>query len=152
MPPELIAQRPLPQRDASRLMVLDRASSRLHHQQFSNVLDYLQPGDVLVVNDSRVIPARLHGRKRSGGQVEILLLSQIDSVRWQALVGGKRMGEGAEIVVTAHDGTETEYVATVTAIFDGPRREVQFNQPIAEVLGEVGHTPLPPLHSRSIGG
>jgi S-adenosylmethionine:tRNA ribosyltransferase-isomerase len=144
LPPELIAQRPLAQRDASRLLVLHRADGRIEHKQFSHVLDYLNAGDVLVVNDSRVIPARLYGRKRSGGQAEILLLKQLDETRWQALVGGKRLAEGAEIVVLGHGGEETVFVARVTAVLDGPQREIQFNHPIHSFLDGVGHTPLPP--------
>jgi S-adenosylmethionine:tRNA ribosyltransferase-isomerase len=144
LPPELIAQRPLPQRDASRLLVLHGADGRIEHKQFGDVLDYLNGGDVLVVNDSRVIPARLYGRKRSGGQAEILLLEQLDETRWKALVGGKRLGEGAEIVVLGQKGEETAFVARVTAVREGPQREIQFNQPIHPFLDEIGHTPLPP--------
>ncbi|MCL4263192.1 MAG: tRNA preQ1(34) S-adenosylmethionine ribosyltransferase-isomerase QueA [Anaerolineae bacterium] len=144
LPPELIAQRPLPQRDASRLLVLHRADGRIEHRQFTDIQDYLRPGDVLVVNNSRVIPARLYGRKTSGGQVEILLLSPLDNTRWQALVGGKRLHEGTEIHITGHDGKETTFTATVTAVLAGPRREIQFSQPIQDYLDELGHTPLPP--------
>lgn len=144
LPPELIAQRPLPQRDASRLLVLHRNDGRMQHQQFTDIQHYLRPGDVLVVNNSRVIPARLYGRKVSGGQVEILLLSQLDDTRWQALVGGKRLGAGAEIHITGHDGEETAFKVVVTAVLDGPRRELQFNYPIHDFLNELGHTPLPP--------
>ncbi len=144
LPPELIAQRPLPQRDASRLMVVNRTDGRIEHRRFADIQDYLQPGDVLVVNNSRVMPARLYGRKQSGGKVEILLLSRLDDTRWQALVGGKRLGEGANMRLTGHDGKETEVLATVTAVFDGPRREITFSQPIDDILDEIGHTPLPP--------
>lgn len=144
LPPELIAQRPLPQRDASRLMVLHREDGRTEHRHFTDIQEYLRPGDVLVVNNSRVIPARLYGRKPSGGQVELLLLSPLDETRWQALVGGKRLTEGATVHITGRDGATTEWVATVTAVHDGPRREIKFNQAIQDHLDEVGHTPLPP--------
>lgn len=94
LPLELIAQRPLPQRDASRLMVLHRGNGRLEHRRFTDLLDYLRPGDILVGNNSRVIPARLFGQKPTGGKVEILLLENLDPTRWQALVGGKKLQIG----------------------------------------------------------
>ncbi|HAG08491.1 MAG TPA: hypothetical protein DCK87_02845 [Desulfotomaculum sp.] len=88
LPPELIAQEPLPQRDKSRLMVLDRLLSRWEHKYFSDLVNYLTPGDVLVFNETKVIPARLYGRKVNGGaRVEVLLLQEKqDGLRWEALV------------------------------------------------------------------
>ncbi|WP_420630764.1 tRNA preQ1(34) S-adenosylmethionine ribosyltransferase-isomerase QueA [Candidatus Leptofilum sp.] len=144
LPPELIAQRPLSQRDASRLMVLNRADETIKHQIFTDILDYFQPGDVLVANNSRVIPARLYGRKPTGGKAEILLLSQQENGTWQAMVGGKRLKEGSQIHLLDHDGNETELVATVTAVLNGPQRELSFNQPLDNWLDRIGHTPLPP--------
>ena len=144
LPPELIAQRPLTQRDASRLMVLKRAEETITHQTFTDILDYFRPGDVLVANNSRVIPARLYGRKPTGGKVEILLLSELDNGHWQAMVGGKRLDEGSEIHLLDYDENETELVATVTAVLDGPQRELSFNQPLYDWLDSIGHTPLPP--------
>jgi S-adenosylmethionine:tRNA ribosyltransferase-isomerase len=133
------------------LLVLHRADGRIEHKQFSDMQAYLNPGDVLVVNNSRVIPARLYGRKRSGGKAEILLLSPLDETRWKALVGGKRMGEGTQIVVLGQQGEETEFTATITAVLDGPQRELQFNHPIADSLDKVGHTPLPPyIHEKVV--
>lgn len=149
LPPELIAQRPLSQRDASRLMVLDRANKQISHQTFTDLLDYLQPGDVLVANNSRVMPARLYGRKPTGGKVEILLLSQQENGRWQAIVGGKRLKEGSQIHLLDNLGRETEIVAAVTAVLQGSQRELSFNQPLDEQLESIGHTPLPPyIHER----
>jgi S-adenosylmethionine:tRNA ribosyltransferase-isomerase len=150
LPPELIAQRPLPQRDASRLMVIHRTDGRITHQNFLDVQNFLRPGDVLVVNNSRVIPARLYGRKRTGGKVEILLLSRLDEIRWRALVGGKRLPAGAEILITGKNGETTPFVATVTAVLDGAQREIQLNQPIHEFLDELGHIPLPPYIHTSL--
>ena len=144
LPPELVAQRPLSQRDASRLMVLNRADKSIAHKKFSNILDYFEPGDILVANNSRVIPARLYGRKPTGGKVEILLLNQQENGRWQAIVGGKRLKEGSNIHLLDHVGGETELVATVTAVRDGAQRELSFNQPIGTFLDQLGHTPLPP--------
>ncbi|MCB8984327.1 MAG: tRNA preQ1(34) S-adenosylmethionine ribosyltransferase-isomerase QueA [Ardenticatenaceae bacterium] len=144
LPQELIAQRPLTPRDASRLLVLDRANGRVQHRHFTDLLDYLNPGDILVVNDSRVIPARLFGQKPTGGKVEILLLEQLDAQRWKALIGGKKMGSGAEILLEDASGQPTDVTATVTAVLDGPQRELTFSRPIADDLETLGHVPLPP--------
>ena len=97
LPPDLIAQTPTEPRDHSRLLVLDRDSDTLEHHHFYDVLRFLRPNDLLVVNDSRVLPARLHGHKPSGGRIEILLLRQVDAVRWEALVKGK-VAVGTQIV------------------------------------------------------
>jgi S-adenosylmethionine:tRNA ribosyltransferase-isomerase len=78
LPQEMIAQRPLTPRDASRLLVLDKGNGRIDHKQFTDILEYFNPGDILVVNNSRVIPGRLYGRKPTGGKAEILLLEQLD--------------------------------------------------------------------------
>lgn len=144
LPPERIAQRPLDQRDASRLLLLHRADGRLEHRQFTDLLDYLQPGDVLVVNDSRVIPARLYGRKPTGGQVEILLLQQQDPIHWRALIGGKRIAEGTQITISDANGQTSPFTATVTAVLAGAQREIAFNQPIQPALDHLGSMPLPP--------
>ncbi|MFQ5420530.1 MAG: tRNA preQ1(34) S-adenosylmethionine ribosyltransferase-isomerase QueA [Anaerolineae bacterium] len=149
LPQELIAQRPLAQRDASRLLVLDRASGELAHRHFADILDYFRPGDVLVVNNSRVIPARLYGRKPTGGKVELLLLKQLDERRWQALVGGKRVGLDTPISLCESDGSESDITATVTAVLDGALREIEFSEPVDGRLESLGHTPLPPyIHER----
>ena len=144
LPQELIAQRPLSPRDASRLLVLERENGRLAHQHFTDILDYFQPGDILVANNSRVIPARLFGQKQTGGKVEILLLEQLDDLRWKALIGGKKMIRGAEILLHDAEGNLTDLKATVTNVLDGPQREIQFNRAINEELEIIGHTPLPP--------
>lgn len=144
LPAELIAQRPLPQRGASRLLVLHRESGRIEHRQFTDILEYLGRGDILVANDSRVIPARLYGRKASGGRVEILLLEQVDEQRWRALVGGRRVVEGTSISLYDRDGAESDFTAVVTAVLDGPQREIAFDRPVNDYLEQLGHTPLPP--------
>jgi S-adenosylmethionine:tRNA ribosyltransferase-isomerase len=144
LPPALIAQRPLPQRDASRLLVLHKTNGSIEHRRFTDLPDYLHPGDILVANNSRVIPARLYGRKRSGGQVEILLLEQIDELRWQALVGGRRITAGTSISLHERDGRESQVTATITAELEGPQREITFSRPIGPLLARLGHTPLPP--------
>ena len=95
LPEELIAQTPLLQRDSSRLMVLDRISGEVKHRHFYDILDYLQPGDCLVMNNSRVLPARLLGHRPTGGAVEVLLLRDLGNKQWECLVKpGKKMQVG----------------------------------------------------------
>lgn len=144
LPPELIAQRPLPQRDDSRLLVLHRDSGRIEHRRFKDLGDYLRPGDILLANDSRVFPARLFGHKVSGGKVELLLLEQLDDTNWKAIVGGKRLDPGKEILIDDHDGNPSGLVAAVVERLDGPQRIVRFAQPVEDDLDSFGHTPLPP--------
>lgn len=149
LPQELIAQTPLARRDASRLLVFNRENGRITHQQFTAILDYLYPGDVLVVNDSRVIPARLYGRKPTGGKAELLLLQEQPDQTWKALVGGKKIAVGTEITLQNRDGSDSDVVAMVTAVLDGSQRVIQFNRPAGEVLHALGHTPLPPyIHTQ----
>jgi S-adenosylmethionine:tRNA ribosyltransferase-isomerase len=144
LPPELIAQRPLERRDASRLMVLHRESGRIEHRHFTDLREYLEPGDILVANDSRVFPARLYGRKPSGGKVEILLLERFDASTWKAIVGGRRLDVGQEIILEDRDGDPAGLVAEVSEVLDGPQRVIRFEQPLDGLLQELGHTPLPP--------
>lgn len=144
LPQELIAQRPLAERDASRLLVLHRSTGQIEHRQFTDLLEYLNGGDIMVANDSRVFPARLYGRKQTSGHVEILLLEQLDDRRWKALVGGKRVAEGTQIQLETNTGTLSDHVAVVTAVLDGALREIQFAQPVTSELPDLGHTPLPP--------
>jgi S-adenosylmethionine:tRNA ribosyltransferase-isomerase len=141
LPPELIAQTPLEPRDASRLMVVDRAGSAIAHRHFRDLLDYLRPGDVLVANDSRVIPARLLGRKATGGRVEVLLLKRLGERRWEALVGGKRVRTGTELHFAR---AEAQATARVVEELSEGRRVLEFDRPITPLLAELGETPLPP--------
>jgi len=145
LPSEMIAQQPVEPRDSSRLLVLHRESGEIEHRTFHDIGEYLDAGDILVANDSRVIPARLYGFKtETGGKVELLLLEKIEGARWQALVGGRRLTEGTAITLYREDGEESELAATITAVLDGPRREVTFSKPLNDHLDELGHTPLPP--------
>jgi S-adenosylmethionine:tRNA ribosyltransferase-isomerase len=150
LPTERIAQEPLAQRDASRLLVLHRATGQIEHRQFTDLTDYLHAGDILVANDSRVFPARLHGRKATSGRVEVLLLRELGEDRWVAMVGGKRVREGVQIQFDNTDGEPTNISAVVIGMREGPLREIQFNQSIAEALSELGHTPLPPYIYKSL--
>lgn len=145
LPPERIAQHPVEPRDASRLLVLHRDTGEIEHRHFRDLGDYLQPGDILVANDSRVIPARLYGFKSdTGGRVEILLLERLDDRRWRALGGGKRLREGTRLTFQRDDGAPDALQATVTAVLDGAQRELTFDAPLEAHLDALGHTPLPP--------
>lgn len=145
LPQALIAQEPLEQRDASRLLVLNRVNGEIEHHRFADIGRYLRPGDILVANNSRVIPARLYGKKTAtGGRVEILLLEQTASGKWRGLVGGKRLQEGTQIRLEDTAGNETDIVATITQVLAGSQREIAFDRPIEPLLDQLGHTPLPP--------
>ena len=142
LPEELIAQTPLEKRDHSRLMVLDRETGKVSHRQFFNVLDYLRPGDCLVMNDSRVLPARLLGHRPTGGAVEVLLLRDLGNKRWECLCKpGRKMQVGNQVVFG--DG---ELTATVVEVQETGNRVVEFHYEgiFLEVLERLGKMPLPP--------
>jgi len=139
LPPECIAQTPVEPRHASRLLVLDRQSGGLEHTTFWNIGSYLHPGDLLVVNQTRVIPARLFARKvPGGGRVELLLLRRLDETGWEALGGGKGLVRGRHMQVVG--GPEAE----IEAVLEGSRRLVRFSEPIEPFLEQAGNVPLPP--------
>ena len=141
LPQELIAQVPLEPRDQSRLMVLDRSQGSIEHRQFSDLLDYLKRGDVLVFNDSRVIPARLKGRKAdSGGKVELLLLRQRENAVWEVLLKpAKRVAVGAKLEIGDADDS---VAAEVIGEGDGGIKVIRFPQNMQ--LPRLGKIPLPP--------
>lgn len=145
LPETFIAQFPLEPRDSSKLMVLDRQTGEINHHIFRDIFDFLHAGDVLVMNNTRVIPARLPAYKvDTRGKAEILLLRQYSDTEWRVLVGGKRIMEGA---VLAFDGSNI--TATVLETLDGPERLVRFSQPVNDLLVELGEMPLPPyIHQR----
>ncbi|HEU5424856.1 MAG TPA: tRNA preQ1(34) S-adenosylmethionine ribosyltransferase-isomerase QueA [Nitrolancea sp.] len=149
LPEDLIAQTPVEPRDASRLLVLDRAGGRFEHRVFREIGDYLAPGDLLVVNDTRVLPARLRGHRPSGGEVEILLLARRSPGLWQALVRpGRRLRAGAEVVLTTLDGSRSE-VAVIAAREPEGLALVRLPGPVEEDLAAFGEMPLPPyIHQR----
>jgi S-adenosylmethionine:tRNA ribosyltransferase-isomerase len=139
LPPEQIAQEPLEPRDSSRLLVLDRASGAIEHTMFRNICKYLRSGDLLVANRSRVVPARIHGRKLpGGGKVELLLLEQLEPLRWKVLVGGKGLDVGRHVQVSA------DLSAEVVDVLKGSQRVLIFNKPLGNELNKVGQMPLPP--------
>ncbi len=143
LPQELIAQDPLVRRDSSRLMVLDKKSGDVTHRHFYDVTEYLKPGDCLVINNTRVIPARLIGnRYPTGGAAELLLLKRKDADRWECLVRpGKRLKEGAKL--SFGDGL---LYATVLEVLEDGNRIVEFSYEgiFEEVLDALGEMPLPP--------
>jgi S-adenosylmethionine:tRNA ribosyltransferase-isomerase len=139
LPPELIAQTPIEPRDAARLLQLDRSSGAIGHFHFYDLPDLLRPGDLLVANESRVIPARIFAQKAgTGGAVEILLLRRIDEVTWQALLRSHRVHVGTRIEV------RPDLVAEVIELSATGERLLRFNQPIDDRLNELGVMPLPP--------
>ena len=152
LPEELIAQIPSEERDGCRLMLLDKESGKIEHKHFYNIIDYIRPEDMLVVNSSKVIPARLLGRtKKTGADMELLLLRRLDTGEWETLVRpGKRAKEGAEFDFGGI------LIATVTGIVDGGNRTVRFDydtakyKSIYEVLDEIGNMPLPPYITKRL--
>ncbi len=142
LPEELIAQTPLQQRDSSRLLKLDRATGQVTHKHFYDIVDELQPGDCLVMNDSRVLPARLLGHRPTGGAVEVLLLRDLGEKRWECLCKpGRKMQVGSEVIFG-----EGELAATVVAVQEDGNRVVEFHYEgiFLEVLERLGKMPLPP--------
>ena len=142
LPEELIAQTPLEKRDTSRLLVLDRESGGIAHKHFYDILDYLNPGDCLVMNDSRVLPARLLGHRPTGGAVEVLLLRDLGNKKWECLVKpGRKMQVGNEVIFG-----NGELTATVVEVQETGNRVVEFHYEgiFLEVLERLGKMPLPP--------
>ena len=145
LPSKLIAQTPVEPRDQSRLMVLDRSDGSIKHRKFFEIAKYLRAGDVLVFNNSRVIPARLNGRKvDSGGRVEILLLHQLDSGIWEALVKpSKRVNIGTRIEITNNStGHGARVLAEVTGLKQDGIKVISFSD--ETLLPKLGKIPLPP--------
>ena len=153
LPPELIAQHPAARRDGSRLLIMDRKSGKIQHRRFPDLLEFLKPGDVLVLNNSRVIPARLHGaNEKTGGKFEILLLKQNAPNDWWAMMRpGKRAKIGTQIRLQEKNGTLTNIFATVTAVNDEGHRRLQFSgtENLFRELEKLGEMPLPPYIERA---
>jgi len=143
LPESSIAQTPAEPRDSSRLLVLNRDTGTLEHRIFRDVTDYLKAGDLLVLNQTRVIPARIFARKQTGGRVELLLLRRRDTLTWESLVGGKGLRVGTTVHV--EDGPEVEIVE----FLEGSERLIKFSEPIEPYFSKVGHVPLPPyIHEK----
>lgn len=142
LPEELIAQTPLEKRDTSRLLTVDKNTGALCHKHFYDILDHLNPGDTLVMNDSRVLPARLLGHRPTGGAAELLLLRDLGGNEWECLAKpGRKLTEGAEVIFG--DGRLT---AKVVAVKEDGNRVVKFDYQgiFLEVLESLGKMPLPP--------
>ena len=142
LPEELIAQTPLEKRDHSRLLVLDKATGDVSHRYFYDIVSYLRPGDCLVMNDSRVLPARLLGHRPTGGAVELLLLRDLGEKRWECLARpGRKLLEGQDI-----EFGNGELTATVVSVQEDGNRVVEFHYEgiFLEVLERLGKMPLPP--------
>jgi S-adenosylmethionine:tRNA ribosyltransferase-isomerase len=150
LPAELIAQHPLPERDAGRLMVVDRTARSFRPGRVRDLPDLLRPGDLLVVNNSRVIPARLRGRRAgSGGDVELLLLEPAGGAEWWALVRpGKRLRPGARVLL----GLAGELTAEITARNEAGHARVAFPgvPDVRPWLERLGEPPLPPYIARAV--
>ena len=142
LPEELIAQVPIEKRDESRLMVLDRNKQTIEHKVFKDIIDYLQPGDCLVRNNTKVLPARLYGKKETGAHVEFLLLNRIEGDIWECIVRpGNKLHVGAK--VSFGDGLLN---AEVLDTMPGGTRKVLFTYKgiFNEILDKIGLMPLPP--------
>jgi len=142
LPEDLIAQTPLEKRDGSRLLHLSKESGEIIHEHFYNIKEHLHKGDCLILNDSRVMPARLYGRRSTGGSVEVVLLRELGEGRWECLTRpGKKTRPGAEIYFG-----NNELKATVTDVIEDGNRIIQFEYEgiFLEILDRLGKMPLPP--------
>jgi S-adenosylmethionine:tRNA ribosyltransferase-isomerase len=143
LPESSIAQTPSEPRDSSRLLVLHRETGALEHKIFRDIKAYLKAGDLLVLNQTRVIPARIFAKKETGGKVELLLLRRRDELTWEALVGGKGLRVGKKVEV--ENGPQAE----IMEILEGSERLIKFSEPIEPYFPKVGNIPLPPyIHEK----
>ena len=148
LPEELIAQVPIKKRDESRLMVLDRKNKTIEHKKFKDIIEYLEPGDVLVRNNTKVIPARLYGNKETGAKVEFLLLNNIEGDIWECIVRpGNKLHIGAKVIFG--DGL---LKAEILDTMEGGTRKVKFSYEgiFNEILDKIGLMPLPPYIHESL--
>lgn len=142
LPEELIAQTPIEKRDTSRLMVLNKSKKTIEHKIFRDILDYLEPGDVLVRNNTKVLPARLYGKKETGANVEFLLLNNIEGDIWECIVRpGNKLHVGTNVIFG-----EKLLKAKILEIMPGGTRKVEFEYQgiFNEILEQIGLMPLPP--------
>jgi S-adenosylmethionine:tRNA ribosyltransferase-isomerase len=146
LPEHFIAQEPVEPRDSSRLMVIDRRTGEIQHRVFRDIVEYVQPGDVLVYNTTRVIPARLHAVKAAtAGKVEVLLLRQLDKTQWHVLVRGRKVESGIVLKFTGMNIS-----CTVKEELEASERIVEFSEPINDLLSQLGKTPLPPYIHKAL--
>ena len=148
LPEELIAQVPIKQRDMSRLMVLDKKEQKIENKVFKDIIDYLEPGDCLVRNNTKVIPARLYGKKETGANVEFVLLKRIEEDIWETIVKpGNKLKPGTKVIFG--DGI---LIAEILDIMEGGTRKVKFSYEgiFNEILDKIGLMPLPPYIHESL--
>jgi len=161
LPETSIAQTPAEPRDSSRLLILNRASGDVEHKTFRDLSLILRPGDLLVLNRTRVIPARIFAKKETGGRVELLLLRRRDSLTWEALVGGKGLRVGKKVIVESDDSRRRSEKsgdfslqsvhAEILEILEGSERLIKFSEPIEPYFSSVGNVPLPPYIHEKLG-
>ena len=143
LPQESIAQTPAEPRDSSRLLVLHRENGKIEHRKFSDIGEYLRPNDLLVINQTRVIPARIYAKKETGGKVELLLLRKEDDAIWRALVGGKGLKVGKKVIL------EDAPNAEIIDVLEGAQRLIRFDKAIEPFFPQIGNVPLPPyIHEK----
>ena len=164
LPQESIAQTPVEPRDSSRLLVLHRKSGKIEHRHFSDIGEYLRPNDLLVINQTRVIPARIYAKKETGGKMELLLLRQEDELTWRALVGGKGLVAGKKFFINIRDDDGSHRTPTdnrtakspdfalsaeILEVLEGAQRLIRFDEPIEPYFPQIGNVPLPPyIHAK----
>ncbi|MDP8262576.1 MAG: tRNA preQ1(34) S-adenosylmethionine ribosyltransferase-isomerase QueA [Candidatus Ancaeobacter aquaticus] len=154
LPQKLIAQAPVPERHMSRLMVLDRSQENITHKTFRDVVQYFNPGDCLVINNTKVIPARLYGKKSTGAQIEVLLLKKRDGNIWEVMMKpAKRIPVGGEIFFSDSRPQTPDYrlKATVREVLSDGKRIVEFDNNVLEHIHDIGIMPLPPYIKREVG-
>jgi S-adenosylmethionine:tRNA ribosyltransferase-isomerase len=159
LPETSIAQTPVEPRDSSRLLILNRTSGDVEHKIFHDLSLILRPNDLLILNRTRVIPARIFAKKETGGRVELLLLRRRDSLTWEALVGGKGLRVGKRVIVESDDSHRRQSEksgdfsvrAEILEILEGSERLIQFSEPIEPHFSKVGNVPLPPYIHEKLG-
>lgn len=152
LPEELIAQTPIQKRDESRLLVMNRITGEYEDKVFKDVIDYLEPGDVLVRNDTKVIPARLYGTKSTGAKVEFVLLKRLEGDTWEVMCRpGNKLHEGA-IVNFGEEGKDPLLTAQIIGLMEDGTRKVKFSYSgiFNEILDQIGLMPLPPYIHESL--
>lgn len=143
LPKALIAQTPLPVRHTSRLLVYERSTGEITHSNFSEISRFLRVGDLLVINKTRVFPGRLFAWKDTGGKAEVLLLKRVNDTCWEVLVGGRRIDRGKKLTFALNIQGE------IVDVLEGSNRIIEFNQPVDDVLDQIGEMPLPPyIHEK----
>ena len=146
LPESSIAQTPVEPRDSSRLLVLHRDSGKIEHRFFRDVKLFLNPNDLLILNQTRVIPARIFAKKESGGKVELLLLRKRDDLTWESLVGGKGLRVGKLVFVELEN---KKIQVEILEILEGSERLIKFSEPIEPYFPKIGNIPLPPyIHEK----